>query len=73
MKKSNLNMRSAIIAVADAIKEFFRWASGGNIRRMKATIEAGESYIHTNEDKELSKTRKAKLLKHYRKRFFKFN
>jgi hypothetical protein len=63
-------MKITIIVVAEAIREFFRWASGGNIRKMRVAVDAGEKYIQTNENKELSKTRKAKLLKHYRKRFF---
>ena len=66
-----------VTAIAEAIKEFFKFQSTGNIRRMKAAIEASEKYIQVNENegefKKLTKTRKAKLLKHYRKRFFAYN
>jgi len=62
-----------ITAIAEAIKEGFKWASGSHIRKLRAAVEAGEKYIQTNENMKLTKKRKQKLLKHYRKRFFAAN
>ena len=64
-------------AIAEAIKEFFKWQSTANIRRMKAAIEAAEKYIMVNEKdgefKNISNSKQKKYLKHYRKRFFAYN
>lgn len=66
-----------IKSVFDAVKELTsllrEWIAGANIRQMKAAIQAAESYILTNESTTLKQTERAKLLLHYRKRFFAHN
>ena len=60
----------AVGRVAEVIDEFQKSAQ---VRQMKAAIEAGEKYIQTNQDTTLKKEKKGKLLRHYKKRFFKYN
>ena len=74
-------MRQIIAAIVtpiiSALGEFFKYKSTAGIMRMKAAIEAGEKYIQVNEKegefKKLSKVKQKKYLKHYYRRFFKYN
>ena len=60
-------------AIAEAAKLWQQWLISADKRHMKAAIEAGEKYIQTNENGSIDGKRKAKLLAHYKKRFFKYN
>ena len=74
-------MKKILLALIKPIVDFLnhvgQFVNTKYIRKMKACIEAGEKYIQVNEGdgefKNLSATRKKKLLKHYRKRFFTYN
>jgi hypothetical protein len=60
-------------AIAAASKTLGEWLASSDRRKLKRAIEYAEQYIFTNEKEELSQDAKAKLLKKYRKLFFKFN
>ena len=60
-------------AVAEVAKVVGNWQVSADRRKMQAAIEAGEKYIQSNEDSSFEGKKKKKLLKHYKKRFFKFN
>jgi len=64
-------------AVAAAIQEGFKLVAnvmaGSDHRRMRKAIQAGESYILTNEDSEMDVVKKVKLLRKYRDKFFEKN
>lgn len=60
-------------AIAEVSKVIGKWMTSSQRRKMVKAIEAGEKYIQTNEDSALKKERKQKLLRHYKKRFFKYN
>lgn len=66
----------AVKSVADVLKEIVisvrSWIAGGNVRKMKAAIEAAENYIHTNEA-EIGEPTKQRLLEKFKKQFFKYN
>ena len=69
---------SAVVkAVAEAIKEgagvYHTWLKGADRRRLSKAIDNAEKYIFTNEDNGLTASVKAKLLRKYRKLFFRFN
>lgn len=74
-------MTDVVSAIATAISDGFKLLKTvldtAEVRKMKACIEAGEKYIQVNqEDGEFigtSAKEKAKLLKHYAKRFFRYN
>ena len=74
-------MSSPIAPIAQAIAEGFKLIKTvldtAEVRKMKACIEAGEKYIFVNEKQgeyeTLPDVKQDKYLKHYRKRFFRFN
>jgi len=61
------------VFAAEVAKIVGRWQATSEARRMRAAIEAGEKYIQTNESTSLVSEKKTKYLKHYKKRFFKYN
>ena len=60
-------------AVTEGSKVYHTWLKGRDKRRDEAAIDAAESYIFANEKDGLTGKKKAALLLHYRKRFFKYN
>ena len=60
-------------AVAEIAKIVGNWQNSAERRRMQAAIEAGEKYIQSNESTSITDKQKGALLKHYKKRFFKYN
>ena len=64
-------------AIAEGSKLFHTMLATRKIRHMKASIDAGERYIHVNEgfgeNTNLEPEDKKRLLKKFRKRFFKYN
>lgn len=64
-------------AIAEGSKLFYSMLATRKIRHMKAAIDAGERYIHVNEDfgdnADLSEEQKHKLLTKLRRRFFRYN
>ena len=69
-----IDLATAIVtAVREAATAYYKWLEGRDARRMEAAIDAGESYILTNEDEAITEKEKKKLLIHYAKRFWKYN
>lgn len=72
-----LFIQSILEAVKEGSKAYYTWLKSRKSRRNEACIEAGEKYIQVNENegeyKELPEVKKTKYLKHFRKRFFKYN
>ena len=69
-----IDLATAIItAVREAATAYYKWLEGRDIRRRDAAIDAAESYILANEDDKLAEKDKKKLLKHFAKRFWKWN
>ena len=69
-----LDLATAIVtAIREAATCYYKWLEGRDKRRMEAAIDAGESYIRTNENINLTEKRKKQLLLHYSKRFWKYN
>ena len=75
-------MPDPVSSIASAIAEFSKamgiWMASRERRYLRAAIDAAERYIHVNEgigdeNKDLSDAHRAKLLKKFRNRFFKFN
>ena len=71
-------MKSALITVLAKVVEkaliaYTVWLKSSVMKKANAAIEAGEKYIFTNEDSNIDVVKRLKLLKHYRKRFFKYN
>lgn len=62
-----------ITAVREAATAYYKWLEGREARRMEQAIDAAESYILNNESDEITEKKKKKLLKHYSKRFWKYN
>jgi hypothetical protein len=68
-------------SIADAISSGFKLLKTvldtKQVRTMRKAIEAGEKYIQVNtrtaEFTELDEDKQAKYLKHYSRRFFKYN
>ncbi len=60
-------------AVEAGSKVYHLWLKGKEQRHAKAAQNAAENYIFTNESDSLTDAVKAKRLKSYRKRFFKYN
>lgn len=64
-------------AIAEGSKLFHKMLATRKVRHLKAAIDAGERYIHVNEgfgeNSNLTVEAKAKLLKKFRARFFKYN
>jgi hypothetical protein len=64
-------------ALAEASKVVGAWLASRQRRRMRAAIDAAERYIFVSERAgeyaELSDEKRARYLKHFRKRFFRFN
>ncbi len=64
-------------AIAEASKAFGTYMATKRVRHLKAALDAGERYIHVNEgfgeNKDIKPKAKAKLLKKFRARFFKYN
>ena len=64
-------------AIAEGFKLLRGWIEGSDRRQWKACKESAEKYIQVNEKegefKEITDKRKKQLLKHYKKRFFRFN
>ena len=76
-----VKLRMSINSIAGAIKAglevYANWQKSREKRRLKACIEAGETYIHVNEGdgeyKEMTDKRRKQRLRTLRKRFFKYN
>jgi len=69
-----IDLATAIItAVREAATAYYKWLEGRDARRMEAAINAGENYIFANEDTNWTDKERVKLLKKYRKLFFKYN
>ena len=69
-----IGLATAIVTtIREAATAYYKWLEGRDKRRMESAIDAGESYIRTNEDDELTDKRRKKLLLHYSKRFWKYN
>jgi len=64
---------AVVTAVREAATAYYKWLEGKDKRMMDAAIDAAESYIRCNEDSEITDVEKKKLLKHYSKRFWKYN
>ena len=64
-------------AIAECSKAFGTYMATKRVRHLKASNDAGERYIHINEgfgeNANLSIEAKQKLLKKFRRRFFKYN
>ena len=64
-------------AIAEASKAFGTYMATRRVRHLKACIDAAERYIHVNEgygeNANLEPDEKTKMLKRFRKRFFKYN
>lgn len=77
MAKGPTLISQIIAIVKDVVGILAKLLSGAGSRRMRTAIEAAEKYIQVNEKvgefTNISKQRRHKLLKHYRKRFFAYN
>ena len=74
-------MPNPVAPIAEAIAEGFKLLKKvldtREVRHMRAAIEAGEKYIQVNEKigqyEDLDDDKQVKYLKHFSKRFFKYN